>query len=94
MDSTTDMNRELMLDGNAVGGMMYEIFGVEMTAAPTECATCGASHEMGGLLAFMQAPGIVMRCPICQSVMVRMVRTPDAIFIDARGAAYVRIAKG
>ena len=37
----TDVNQELMLDANAVAGVLQEIFGVEMTAAPAECAHCG-----------------------------------------------------
>lgn len=93
MDDAMDMNRQLMLDGNAVGGMMYEVFGAEMTAAPAECANCGAEHQMGALLAFTQAPGIILRCPICESVMVRMVTTPDSIYLDARGVASLRMER-
>jgi len=35
-ENLTDLNRELMLDANAVAGIFHEIFGTEMTAAPTE----------------------------------------------------------
>ena len=35
-----DMNTALMVDGNAAGGMLYDIFNAEMTAAPNECANC------------------------------------------------------
>lgn len=93
MDKTLDRNTELMLDGNAAGGVMMELFGVEMTAAPTECATCGTANEWGALRAFMQAPGIVLRCPVCQQVMLRIVQTPEAVYLDARGAAYMRIER-
>src|SRR5512143_312041 len=57
-ESLSDMNRELMLDANAVAGVFQEIFGTEMTVAPTECAHCGTEGEIGTLLAFIQAPGI------------------------------------
>ena len=90
---TADINRALMLDGNAVAGLMYEVFGVEMTASPTECAHCGREGQMGTLLAFTQAPGIVLRCPACESVMIRIVQTPNAIYIDARGAVYLRLER-
>ncbi len=92
-DALYDMNRELMLDANAVAGIFQEIFGVEMTAAPTECAHCGAEGEMGTLLAFTQAPGIVLRCPACENVMVRITQTPNAYYLDARGAVYLRVAR-
>jgi len=90
MDSIQgDMNRELMLDGNAVAGVLFEIFAEDMTASPTECAHCGNVGEMGTLLAFTQAPGLVLRCPACEGIMLRIVETPKAIYLDARGAAYL-----
>ena len=92
-DNITDMNHELMLDANAAAGLLQEIFGTDMTAAPTECANCGQEGEIGTLLAFTQAPGVVLRCPACESVVVRITQTPDAFYIDARGAVYLRLAR-
>jgi len=93
MEETTDINRELMLDANATAGLLQEIFSVEMTAAPTECANCGNEGEIGALLAFTQGPGVVLRCPTCENVMIRIVQTPEAIYLDARGAVYLRLAR-
>jgi Zn finger protein HypA/HybF involved in hydrogenase expression len=90
-DAGEDMNRKLMLDGNAAGGTLYDLFSAEMTAAPTECATCGKHSEVGELLAFIQAPGLVLRCPTCESVMLRIVRAGEFTYLDARGAVYLRI---
>jgi hypothetical protein len=92
-ETVNDKNRELMLDANAVAGVFQEIFGVEMTAAPTECAHCGNEAEIGTLLAFTQGPGIVLRCSTCEQVMLRITQTPDAIYLDARGALYLRLAR-
>ncbi len=88
-----DMNFELMLDGNAAGVMLYDIFAREMTAEPTQCANCGQVNEIGALLAFVQAPGMVLRCPGCEQVILRMVATPEALYLDARGAAYLRLER-
>ena len=93
MEETGDINRELMLDANATAGLLYEIFGVEMTASPTECAHCGNEGEVGTLLAFTQGPGIVLRCSACENVVLRIVQTPDAIYLDARGAVFLRLAR-
>ena len=46
---------------------------------------------MGALQAFTQSPGMVLRCPICERVMLRVVQAPDATLIDARGVMYFRI---
>jgi hypothetical protein len=93
MEEQADTNRELMLDANATAGVLYEIFGAEMTASPTECAHCGKEDEIGTLLAFTQGPGIVLRCSGCESVVIRIVQTPEAIYLDARGAVYLRLAR-
>ena len=39
---------ELMLDGNAVAGMLQEVFAVEMTTAIGTCGSCGAAERGGG----------------------------------------------
>jgi hypothetical protein len=93
MEENTDINRELMLDANATAGLLYEIFGAEMTASPTECAHCGREGEIGTLLAFTQGPGIILRCSSCENVVIRIVQTPDAIYLDARGAVYLRLSR-
>lgn len=93
MDEMTDMNRELMLDANATAGLLHEIFGVEMTASPTECAHCGKEGEIGTLLAFTHGPGIILRCSACEQVMIRIVQTREAIHLDARGAVYLSLLR-
>ena|SRR5437868_12972536 len=88
-----DITHELMLDGNAAAGVLHEIFALEMTASPTQCAQCGENAELGALLAFTQSPGIILRCPGCEAVILRIVQTPDAIYLDARGAVYLRLER-
>ena len=93
MAEMTDINRELTLDANATAGLLFEIFGLEMTASPTECTTCGNKGEVGTLLAFTQGPGIILRCSACESVVLRIIQTSDAIYMDARGAVYLRFSR-
>jgi Family of unknown function (DUF6510) len=92
-DPTEDINRELMVDGNAIAGVLQDVFGLEMTASAAECANCGQVNELGALLAFTQSPGAVLRCPACEEVVLRIVQTPDVIYLDARGAAQIRLRR-
>lgn len=85
------MQDALMLDANAVAGELAELFGFEMTAAVHRCIHCGNVGAMGTLLAWMQGPGITLRCCICRDVVLRIVRTPTRTLIDASGAAYMEI---
>jgi hypothetical protein len=88
-----DMNHELTLDANAVAGLLQEIFGTEMTTVPSECAGCGNQAEVGSLLAYVHSPGYILRCSVCKQVVMRIVETSDSFFVDARGAAYLRLRK-
>ncbi len=92
-ETQADINRELMLDANAVAGLLHDVFGTEMTAVPGECANCGNVAEIGTLLAFTQAPGAVLRCSVCEQVVLRIVQTPEAYYLDARGATYLRLPR-
>ena len=87
-----DMNTALMVDGNAIAGQLQQIFGRDMTTAMARCAACAKDAEMGALMVFTQAPGVVLRCPACQAVIARIVETPTAIYLEARGAAFLRMA--
>lgn len=93
MEQPLDPIREHMLDGNAAAGILQEIFGAEMTASPTECEHCGQEGELGALLAFAPATGLVLRCPSCEGVILRVVQTSDYVYLDARGAVYLKIAR-
>ena len=85
------LDRALTLDGNAVAGLLEEVFGWEITAQPTQCANCGHVAECGALLAFVGGPGTVLRCSVCKEVVVRIVRTDRATYVDARGASFFRL---
>jgi hypothetical protein len=87
----TDMNTALMVDGNAVAGQLEQIFGRDMTMTVARCAGCSRDAAIGALMAFIRAPGVVLRCPACQNAIARIVETPTAIYLEARGAAYLRM---
>ena len=90
-NDTADID-ELTLDANAVGGLLIEIFGTDMTAADSQCAHCGNRGAVATLRAYVHAPGTVLRCAVCSEVVMRIMRTADGRYlVDARGAAFFRI---
>jgi hypothetical protein len=48
---------------------------------------------IGAMRAFTQAPGTVLRCPTCDGVVLRFVETTEAMYVDARGAAFLRMER-
>jgi Family of unknown function (DUF6510) len=81
----------LMLDGNAVGGLLQEIFAVEMTTARGTCNGCGAVDAVGAVHVF-QGAGIVLRCPSCQAPLVKIVKDGARVWIDLRGLRTLEIS--
>jgi hypothetical protein len=75
------------LDGNAMGGLLQEIFGVEMTTAVETCGHCGAAALVAETAAYLRGPGAVMRCPTCTHVLMVVVRRQDMHCVDLRGMA-------
>lgn len=82
---------EMRLDGNAAGGVLREVFARDMTAALVTCAGCGALGPIGTLLDYGQAMGVILRCPSCDSAMLRIVRTPGWLRVDASGISIMMI---
>ncbi|HEV8536202.1 MAG TPA: DUF6510 family protein [Candidatus Limnocylindria bacterium] len=82
---------ELVLDGNAVAGVLIELFGSEMTIATGVCDHCGNAGAVGSLHAWIRGPGIVLRCVACGGVMVRIAQTPRGTFVDLRGTRRMRL---
>ncbi len=92
-DRATPSFPEDRLDGNAAAGPLAAVFGGEMTVVPGKCAHCGAVRVIGELRAYVRAPGTVLRCPVCDGIILRIVETNEATYVDARGAAYLRFER-
>ena len=82
---------DLVVDGSAVGGMLADLFGADVTGMPGQCASCHTVSLIASMRVYMRGPGIVVRCPACTEVVLRVARTPSGTMIDMRGAAYVRV---
>lgn len=76
----------LRLDGNAAAGILSEIFVPDITAARATCTYCGATRAVGAMLVYAHGMGTVVRCPSCDSAVLRIGRTPTRIWLDLTGA--------
>ena len=73
------------LDGNAAAGELSNIFALDVTAAEGQCAHCGATKRFAEARLYMQGPGIVARCAVCEQVILRLVNAGQRVFLDLRG---------
>jgi hypothetical protein len=79
------------VDGNALAGPLSELFAVDITAATGRCVNCGLTSPIATLRVYARAPGLVARCPGCDQVILRLVRTPDAAWLDLTGTVSLRV---
>jgi len=77
------------LDGNAAGGELSKIFAIDVTAAEGQCAHCGTKKRFAEARLYMQGPGVVARCCVCEHVLLRLVSAPQRVYLDARGMRYL-----
>lgn len=73
------------MDGNAIAGRLYEVFGADLTAATCTCAHCGGTCQVAELRVYAQAPGTVVGCPSCQATMMVLVTIRGTTCVDLRG---------
>ncbi|HEY3246008.1 MAG TPA: DUF6510 family protein [Phycisphaerae bacterium] len=80
------------LDGNAAAGILSEIFVPDVTAAHATCANCGTIRAMGALLVYSHGMGMVMRCPDCDAVVLRVARPRRQLWVDLTGVKIIVMA--
>jgi Family of unknown function (DUF6510) len=77
------------LDGNAAAGELSKIFTMDVTVAEGQCAHCGATKRFAEAHLYMQCPGVVARCAVCEHVLLRLVSVRQRVFLDVRGMTYL-----
>ena len=78
-------------DGNALAGPLQEIFAVDLTSAIGLCAHCGLTGPVATMRVYRHGPGLVARCPGCGEVMLRLVRSAHAAWLDLTGTTRLQI---
>jgi NAD-dependent SIR2 family protein deacetylase len=78
------------LDGNAAAGDFSEVFTLEATSATATCASCGATGPMARAMLYETGIGTVLRCPDCDSVLMRLVHARGEILMEMRGIKMLR----
>ena len=86
MKSTNDR-----LDGNAAAGTLQSIFPFEMTTAIAICASCSARGQIAELATYAHGMGTIIRCPDCDTVLMRVTHVDGYYWLDMRGVASLQM---
>ncbi len=85
---------ENKLDGNATAGILQEIFPFDMTLAQATCTGCGATNAIGATTAYMHGMGTVIRCPSCDTALIRVAQVKGRYLLDMRGVRILQMNEG
>jgi len=85
---------EHKLDGNAAAGTLQAIFPFEMTLVQATCTGCGTTNPLGATAAYMHGMGTVIRCPSCDTALIRVAHVKGRYFLDMRGVRVLQISTG
>ena len=80
-----------VLDGNAIGGMLYQVFGCEMTMAQAECGRCGARGPLAEYEVYLGGPGVVVRCRVCHNIVMVLVEVREMMCVDLSGLSELEL---
>ena len=83
---------EQRLDGTAGGGVLGQIFAVEMTNAEVICAHCDAVGPIGAAVVYATAMGTIVRCPGCGEALFRIAHGPQRYWVDFSGTRLFQLA--
>jgi hypothetical protein len=90
----TDSRDQTFLDGNAMGGLLGQVFAVDLTSAVGRCDGCGRTGVLAETRVYVDAPGTVVRCVGCEAVLIRVVQSADRTWLDLRGLAVLQLPVG
>jgi hypothetical protein len=82
------------LDGNAIAGLMHDVFGAEMTMATGVCAHCGRRMLVAECAVYLGGPGVVARCPTCHGLLLVVVEVRGVRCVDMSGVESLEPAPG
>ena len=83
-----------VLDGNAIAGLLHDVFGTEMTTAAGVCAHCGTRAVVAECVVFLGGPGAVARCRTCSGLLMVVVEVRGVRCVDLSGLESLEPANG
>ena len=94
MNTSDDANASRVpaaLDGNAAAGLLQQIFAIDMTMAQITCGGCQSVQPLAALRLYGLPMGNILRCPRCESTLIRAVARDRDCWLDLRGVAALHL---
>ncbi len=74
------------LDGHAAAGAFADALGRDVDSADIICESCADSSLFAQKRAYLDGPGITLRCPRCGQILARLTTTPHGTWLSLTGS--------
>jgi uncharacterized Zn finger protein len=81
------------VDGNALAGLLSEVFAFDATTSTVRCSGCGDSAMLAQAMVYGGEQGYVVRCKSCEGVLMTVVDAPEHRRIQMRGVSWLETAQ-
>lgn len=82
------------LDGNALAGVLSEIFAFDATVASARCVSCGTVELLARAMVYGDPSGFVVRCASCGAVLATLVDGDGRRWVSLRGVSALEVPLG
>jgi len=82
------------VDGNAIAGLLADLFSFDPTMAELRCDGCGEVSMLATTMVYTDAMGAVAHCAHCDNVLVTLVEGDGRVWVRFAGAVAVEVAAG
>jgi hypothetical protein len=77
------------LDGNVLAGPLGAVLAFEPTTAEEQCRGCGDVAVLAQAVVYGQPMGFVLRCRVCDDVLMVVVERDGRASVNVRGMRWV-----
>ncbi|WP_203579377.1 DUF6510 family protein [Microbacterium hibisci] len=70
-------NATSVVDGNAAAGMLWDVFGADVTALTGVCGGCGAAAPVAETVVELDDTAAIVRCRSCTHTLFTVLRGPE-----------------
>ncbi|MBN9152630.1 MAG: hypothetical protein J0I97_01540 [Microbacterium sp.] len=81
------------LDGNALAGLLGDVFAVDVTMIVTECRGCGRSEPLAEAIVERDASCAIVRCRGCTRTQFTVFDEREGIRIDLGSIGLLRLER-
>lgn len=81
------------VDGNALAGVLSEVFTDDVTGAQARCSNCGRMSTLAEAMVYTDAPGLVARCKSCDHVLAVVVEAADRVILSLAGLDTIELRR-